>query len=277
MISVAMTTYNGEKYIREQLVSIIEQTMSVDEIIICDDRSTDETEKIIREINCSKIRFVKNDKNLGYIENFYKAISLTHGDYIFLADQDDIWDRSKVETIVNLMNKEHCVAMCSNFELIDSTGNLISDMANYQINPFLRKNKKDYAIFSTLRLSFGNVVQGCTYCFNRQVKEVYLSLKNNEVIHDYQIMLIGSCVGRVGFLNRPLIKYRIHSNNSVGFKTSNRKISIPNKISKEPFMARFFRELNELTPIKYYHFYRILYYLRIPFLCAVLNRVLYAQ
>lgn len=87
MISIAMTTYNGEKYIERQLESIFSQTLPVDEIIICDDNSKDRTIEIIGRFieknQTDKIRLVHNQENLGYIRNFYKAISLTKGDYIF--------------------------------------------------------------------------------------------------------------------------------------------------------------------------------------------------
>ena len=98
MISIAMTTYNGAKYIEEQLLSILNQTMFVDDLVICDDNSTDATSDIINDIIdrytlSDRVRFFRNNSNLGYVENFRKAIGLTTGDYIFLADQDDIWDK----------------------------------------------------------------------------------------------------------------------------------------------------------------------------------------
>lgn len=82
-ISVAMATYNGEKYIRQQLMSILNQSQVVDEIIVVDDNSDDRTIEIIEELNCPRIYIFKNDKNFGYIENFYRAISLTHGEFVF--------------------------------------------------------------------------------------------------------------------------------------------------------------------------------------------------
>ena len=92
-ISVAMTTYNGEKYIEKQLESLRLQTRKIDEVIICDDRSKDNTEKVvtdyINKYNLTGWKFIVNEKNLGFIENFKKSMRLTTGDYIFLADQDD--------------------------------------------------------------------------------------------------------------------------------------------------------------------------------------------
>ena len=277
MISVAMATYNGKRYIKKQLLSILNQTRTVDEIIICDDCSTDESEKVIRSINDPRIKYYRNNCNLGYINNFYKAISMTSGDYIFLADQDDIWKDNKVELLMSLMMHENCDVACSNFELIDYSDQPIEDRSQFQMNPFLKKVKVRVSILSTWKLAFGNVVQGCTYCFTKNVKDVYIRLMNEEVIHDYQIILIGSCIGKVCFLNEPLIQYRIHTNNSVGFKKSIRKIYLSKKISNEPFMVRFFKELNEIVPVKKFKVYITLYYFRIPFICAIVRRLIFAE
>ena len=97
MISVAMTTYNGEQYIKEQLTSIIHQSRQVNEIIICDDCSKDHTPEIIQSFQNQykdiNIKLYINEKNVGYRDNFKKAISLCSGDYIFISDQDDIWKK----------------------------------------------------------------------------------------------------------------------------------------------------------------------------------------
>ena len=104
MISVAMATFNGEPYIQEQLDSIYNQTRKVDEIIIVDDCSTDSTVRVIEQYILSHkdidIKLYKNEENLGYKKNFKKAISLCHGDYVFLSDQDDIWMTDKIEKCI---------------------------------------------------------------------------------------------------------------------------------------------------------------------------------
>ena len=113
-ISVAMATYNGEAYIVQQIESILHQTHPVDEIIIVDDGSTDRTVDYIRQLNCPLIRLWQNETNLGYIENFYKALTQTTGAYIFLADQDDIWEPDKVEQVLSvLQGSEETMAVCT--------------------------------------------------------------------------------------------------------------------------------------------------------------------
>lgn len=103
-VSVAMCTYNGAQYIEEQLLSILHQSVPVDEIVICDDGSTDETIEIIKRIKrdaAIPISIHINEPHLGVNLNFEKAIKLCHGDIIFLSDQDDIWEENKVDTIID--------------------------------------------------------------------------------------------------------------------------------------------------------------------------------
>ena len=124
MISVAIATYNGQEFIKEQLLSILNQTMPVDEIVICDDQSSDDTVKIIQELLCDKIYLYQNEKNLGYKLNFKKALSYCKGDYIFLCDQDDIWKPNKVQTMIEIMqNHPEIKVLASTYDLIDDLGN----------------------------------------------------------------------------------------------------------------------------------------------------------
>ena len=101
-ISVCLASYNGEKYIREQLDSILPQLGENDEIIISDDHSTDNTINVIKSLNDSRIKIFENNLGKGYSRNFENAINQATGDIIFLSDQDDVWMENKVE----LMTKE---------------------------------------------------------------------------------------------------------------------------------------------------------------------------
>lgn len=275
MISVAMTTYNGEKYIKKQLDSILSQTVPVDEIIICDDCSTDKTREIIQQYNNSKIKLICNDTNLGYVENFYQAIGFTKGDYIFLADQDDVWEEDKVEKMLQIMKSRKCFALCSNFQLIDENDKIIDDRSIFQMDPFLSKVKNKLTRISFSRLIFGNIVQGCTYCFTQDVKECYLRIHNKTVVHDYQIMLIASLLGDVYFLNDSLISYRIHALNSIGFEKNERKLILKKEMpSKKPFMVQFLDDVDSVIKVRWKIFYKVLYYGRIPYLRAVFRKLI---
>lgn len=103
-ISIALATYNGEKYLLDQLNSFIRQTNQPDELILCDDQSTDSTVNIIRNFSDTapfKVDIFINEKRLGYAQNFSKALSLCTGDYIFLSDQDDVWHPKKIEHMLS--------------------------------------------------------------------------------------------------------------------------------------------------------------------------------
>lgn len=276
-ISVAMATYNGESYIFQQLESILNQSVPVDEIIVVDDNSSDKTRKIIESLNCPQIRVYKNERNLGYIENFYKAISLTRGEYVFLADQDDIWEKDKVGMVLSEIQKADInMAVCTSFSLIDQSGEPIKDIEHYQVNDFVLQKHRDAEDLALSKLAFGNVVQGCTYCVKRDVINVYLKMHNTEVIHDYQLMLIAAAMGKVRYLNKALIRYRLHGNNAIGFKKKKQRLEMPQKKpSKEPYMARFFRKMNEVIPVPHKKYYMALYYLRIPYLVSIVKKAVF--
>lgn len=141
MISVCMGTYNGEKYISQQLESIFRQTAAPDEVVLCDDGSTDGTVEVIRSFVEKhglegKWKLFLNEKNKGYPENFYYAMSLCTGDIVFLADQDDIWDIHKVENMCGVLEKHpEAKAVCCKFGLVDAEGgHLHSIMAPARTN-----------------------------------------------------------------------------------------------------------------------------------------------
>ena len=106
-ISVAMCTYNGERYIAEQIRSILEQTQKPDEILICDDLSSDETRNILTKFasNNPVIKLFFNENNLGFVKNFEKAISLCSGEIVFLSDQDDVWKKNKIEEMIKIFHQ----------------------------------------------------------------------------------------------------------------------------------------------------------------------------
>lgn len=277
MISIAMTTYNGEAYIRQQLLSILCQSLAPDEIIICDDRSHDGTVSIIRELMAlhpdRRITLVENEENLGYIANFYKAISMTRGDHIFLADQDDVWHTDKILTTMEAMEKSGAALICTRFQLIDRQGCPIDDPAQFDILPFVRNVSQRLTPISFGRLVFGNLVPGCTYCFTRQVRDAYLEVNSRRLIHDYQIMFVSTLVGKAFLLKDALIDYRLHGSNAVGFQKVSEKRSFRLRIPAcKPFMVRFLDELSTVLPIPHGIFYRFLYYLRIPYAVFLVRR-----
>ena len=269
MISVAMTTYNGADYVATQLRSILNQSVEVDEVIIFDDCSTDDTAGVVSKVEDSRVKFIRNPENVGYIQNFYNAIESCTGDFIFLADQDDVWEFDKVEKTLEVMKEYKCEAVCTNFSLIDKNGSDLKTTEQFVSNRFfteLEKKNDKIIDLSFDYLMLGNVVQGATYCISKKTQELYLKIDNRTLYHDHQLLLIASKIGKVCFLNEKLIRYRIHENNTIGFGTKTnifglKRIKFP-KI--EPSMVTFLRQLNRVSKVQHYFYYILYYYLRIP-------------
>ena len=215
MISVALCSYNGEKYIREQLQSILKQSITVDEIIICDDRSRDNTIKEIEKIRHnagipSTIKVFVNECNTGVTKNFEKALSLCHGDVIFLSDQDDVWAVDKVEKMLAVFDKyENCQLVFTDAMLIDANGQEIGETLWERTKPTL---KDQYRVQDFTGARF---VTGATVALRR-------SLLNHTIpfpecwIHDAWLAANATVYGEVRYLDEKLIGYRQHESNVIG-------------------------------------------------------------
>lgn len=264
-ISVVMTTYNGEKYIEEQLKSILRQTIKPDEVIICDDVSSDNTVLVINNIiESSSINIVLyiNQKNLGFIKNFRQAIMKASGNYIFLCDQDDLWEEDKIEKTINLMKEKNVLMACTGIRLIDKNGVIISDTEVFKSDPiqgYEAWTNQCYQI-SLKRLVWGNFCPGCTYCFTREIADVYEKIENNVVPHDLQLLYIASNMDKAIYIDEPLSRYRLHENNTVGMNNKE-------PMHKRHFKPRNIRFLEELDKVQFIrnkiYAYFILYF-RLP-------------
>ncbi len=208
MNSIAMCTYNGEKYIREQLMSIINQSLQPDEIVICDDCSKDHTVDVIRNTLKDwngKWKLVCNEVNLGYKKNFEKAISLCHGDIIYLSDQDDVWDFRKIE-IMDEVFRQHpqAVTIWHDAELVDAS---LRCLYPSFWQDTLRFNYRKFASGSRSRFFVSNIMQGSACAFR---KEVFRQAAPFPVkaIHDEWLLLVSLLVGEVIPLPNILMKYR---------------------------------------------------------------------
>lgn len=221
MISVCMATHNGEKYIKEQLVSILYQLGPNDEVVISDDGSTDNTLNIIKQINDKRIRvyILKNTDNTRRVhwyvaKNFENALKYANGDIIFLSDQDDVWMPNKVIACLEALKSNDIVL--HNLQCVDSELKPLNK--NVYHNNFRRKN---YLMRHGLHY-------GCGLAFKKELLKYILPFPKNLVIHDYWIGIVGESVGKLAYIDTPLAKYRIHSLNTSG--SSHYKNSIAYKI-----------------------------------------------
>ncbi len=223
-ISVAMTSYNGEQFIQTQLISLLKQIRKPDEVIIVDDGSDDNTIEIIREFisenGLSNWQLVINDENLGFKQNFKKALSLTTGDIVFLCDQDDDWCEDKIESISSIFYTEpDILAVNSSFTVIDAEGTQ-SDLT-------LKRGKNNYGMIdetlkkqlTKIRLSsviHRNISPGCTMAVRRELVDEYVKTTECILPHDYELNIMAASKKSLYFYDAPLINYRIHSCNAIG-------------------------------------------------------------
>lgn len=204
MISVCLATYNGEKYIEEQLKSILTQIEENDEIIIFDDNSKDNTTEIVKQFNDKRIKLYINDHTVGYTKNFELSLEKASGDIIFLSDQDDIWMHDKVSVSINYLRKNDFVV--SDSTIVDKDLNLIR--ASHFIMHSTRKG------FIT-NLLFPRYIGACM-AFRKEVLLKSLPFPSNSklIAHDYWICLIAEAYFCTSLIKKPLILYRRHQNNA---------------------------------------------------------------
>lgn len=240
-ISVALAVYNGEKFIEKQLNSLLNQTVSPSEVIICDDCSTDNTVKIIKDFinknNLTNWLLYDAKENSGFKKNFYRAISQCTGDIIFTCDQDDIWCEEKINVIKNFFESHPDIkAVSSSFSLIDEFDNKIEKSSENNYGLVKINNWQEFKKISLKEITHSNISPGCTAAFKREVAQKFLNNSKNILPHDYEINIIAASLNGLYFLNKKLIKYRLHSSNALGFNMLNQTRL---EIAKEKLQAGF--------------------------------------
>jgi len=201
MVSVCIPTYNGEKFILQQLQSILSQLQQNDEIIISDDSSTDNTINIIKSFNDKRIVILENNKFYSPVFNVENALKYAKGDFVFLSDQDDIWVDIKVEKMLKYLLDYDLVI--SNASIIDSNENVITE------SYFSWKNSGK----GFWKNFYKNTYIGCAMAFNRKMLELALPFPKKIAMHDIWIGLLAEAKGKVFFLDEKLLLYRRHENN----------------------------------------------------------------
>lgn len=204
-VSVAMAVYNGEKYIQEQVDSILGQLGPQDELIISYDRSTDNTKKIIDEYaqNDSRVRVIENE-NPGVQNNFNNAVMECRGEYIFLSDQDDLWLEGKIECVLSAFRK---------------TGAALVVHDGYFTDEFLEPfGQTIFEVYGTNDNPIRNIIKctywGCCMAFRADMREIICPFPNrHKVGHDLWLGVLAGMHGKIARVNICLIKHRIHGKN----------------------------------------------------------------
>lgn len=261
MISVVIATYNGIKFIKEQLDSITNQTMVPDEIVVQDDFSSDGTYRFVLEYSKKYPDIIwkieQNVNNLGYKRNFYTAICKADGDYIFLCDQDDIWLNTKIEKMINVMKKN------SNIQLLMSN---LKSFYQENCKNIVREEKKGFLKlihFNNLNHCVNTPRPGCSFCIRKDLIKEYINKVDFEIPHDNLIWHLASLDKRAYLYNRITMKYRRHSSNASNNKENSKdkrlkaiqrqiySINFLENISKSERNIIFFRKQKEVFEHRY--------------------------
>ena len=217
-ISVIMATYNGSRFIEKQLHSLLAQTRLPDEVIFRDDVSSDNTvqiiEKFIKINELENWKIICNEKNLGYIKNFYKLLDDASGDIIFFSDQDDIWYSDKIYKMSEILEKNENILHLYGFaDVIDENDNNIKTKWFYNTMGGGYLKQVEFNI-----INIQKTVPGCVSCFKKKIiynivnnfpKKVLLSFHPDIIVYRYACLLNKSFI-----INKNVIKHRIHNNNA---------------------------------------------------------------
>lgn len=200
MISVCIATYNGEKYIKAQLDSIMEQLGFEDEVIISDDGSEDKTKEIVLSYGDDRIHLIQNLKEHGYTKNFENSLEHAKGDYIFISDQDDVWKSNKVE---------RCLEALKTSEIVIHD----AEVTNERLETIAKSHFKKYNV----KPGFWKTIirtryTGACMAFTKRFKEISLPFPKNQVLcpYDYWLAYLGFYKKNVKILDEQLILYRRH-------------------------------------------------------------------
>ena len=219
-ISVAMCTYNGADFLPAQLESILAQSRKPDQIVVCDDGSTDETRALLQKFEKASpdvilLRF--NKKNLGSIKNFEQAIGLCNGDVIALSDQDDVWRPDKLQLIEDRFKKQSTGLVFSDAELVEENLTPLNRRMWNEVGFDEHKKKLLRSGRALEVLVTGWTVTGATMAFRAGFKNICLPVPDGiAMIHDGWIALTIAAVADVVALDEPLIQYRQHARQQIG-------------------------------------------------------------
>ena len=225
LISIAMCTYNGERFVKEQIDSIIAQSYTKFELIVVDDGSKDNTINIIKDYQSKddRIKLFQNENNLGFVKNFEKAISLCSGDYIALADQDDVWKKNKLEVFLKNINENM---------LIYSDAILIDQYSKETGKQLIRPDGNLIKGRCNKAFIFYNCVSGNTLMFKKELVKDIIPIPKEITFHDIWIAFLASTKGTITFTDEAMTYYRRYSEQVTKNVTKDYK-SITDRLNKK--------------------------------------------
>lgn len=236
-VSVVICTYNGDKYLDDQLNSILAQTRSPDELLVCDDTSGDNTLRILntfKSIAPFPVRIISNKRNLGSTANFAQAITKSSGDIIFLADQDDVWFPHKIESMVKVFKENPEVGMVFSDAIV----------TDEHLNPYPKTLWHYFEFDQHVRdlvqqgqlwtiLGWNSYVTGATMAFRSNIRK-NLNPFPRGWVHDEWITFVSDLVSRIEIVSEPLMYYRRHSAQQIGVKIHERSLFVKLRLAIFP-------------------------------------------
>ena len=214
MVSVCMTTYNGERFLKNQLDSILCQLSDNDELIIGDDASTDQTVNIIKSYNDHRIKLIENSYTIGVNANMENIILKSKGQVILLSDQDDVWHTKKVEVYKKELEK---------YDFISSDSSIIDQNNNEIIPSFFTLVHARPGLMHNL---YKNCYMGHSLGFKRHMIKSFLPIPSNVPMYDWWFGLVAEKAGTIKLIEKKLQQYRRHNNNqSTTSRSSSRTLA----------------------------------------------------
>lgn len=211
-ISIAMATYNGERFLPDQLDSLAQQTMQPSELVITDDGSTDRTAEIVAEFAkraAFPVRFHRNETRLGYSDNFLKAASLCRGDLIAFCDQDDVWLSHKLARCAQCFQDPSVILAIHSAEMVDETLNPMGNLC-----PEIHRD----TVTSPLATAPGENFSGFAMVFRPSIPLLFNAVRpwsssdqTEPMIHDQWLLFLSQVFGKTALIEEPLALYRRHS------------------------------------------------------------------
>jgi glycosyltransferase involved in cell wall biosynthesis len=248
-ISIAMATYNGAKYIGEQLISICKQDYSPYELVVCDDCSTDNTLEIIEDFATTAnfpVYIYRNEQNLGFSNNFLKCANLCKGEWISFSDQDDVWQPNKLSTVKNVIktNCDDLVLVCHSADLVDETlaqnGRRLPDYKRTQLG----KKNSCYGFFCIPGFAI-TFKANLLYQVDSNLRPRDYDPEEKFQSHDKWVSMLASACGNIAYISESLVLYRRHPLACSGFH--DRK-SVLDRIKKYDLMgADYYKFLSEVA------------------------------
>ena len=216
-IDILLATYNGEKYLREQIDSILNQTYKNIRLIVSDDCSKDGTRKILEEYKNKdeRIKVYYQEKNLGVVKNIEFLLGKVESPYYMLADKDDYWLPEKAGKSLETLKNNNADLVFGDLQVVDENLNTMYE----SFNDYMLLSRKINKYIDSYKLNYlYNCVTGCTVLAKKETIEKILPLPTNSkyLIHDHWIGLMASLNGKLAYMPEKYIKYRQHGNNQVG-------------------------------------------------------------